>query len=328
MTRLLVIQVPENADRDLSVEQGILGADVEIVQLAYDGATSSLKKSCQSADVIMTDYVPFTRDVIESLECCRLISVVATGFSSVDIRAAADNGISVCAIDEYCTEEVADHTLTLILALARRLIEFNRQVQEDHVWRFDTMTGLRRMSELTFGIVGFGRIGQAVAKRARGFGMTVIASDPQVESALAAAAGVSMCPLDELLVSADIISLHCALTPENRNLIGAGAFTRMQQKPILVNVARGELVDERALVVALDQGRVAAAGLDVLDSESPNLSGSDLIGRDNVIITPHVAFYSDASILENRSTSAANIRHFLDGNHTMVRKYIHHAVPR
>lgn len=323
MNHLLVIEIPENAGRDLSVEQSILGDDVEIRHVAYDGNTDSLIKTCQSADVIMTDFVPFTRDVIESLDRCKLICVAATGFSCVDVKAAADNGINVCAIDEYCTEEVADHTLTLILALTRRLIEYHRLVQVDHSWQFDALSGLRRMSELTLGIVGFGRIGQAVATRALGFGMNLVASDPYANTAVASRLGVSICSMDELLLSADIISLHCALTPENRRFINAGTFARMAKKPILINVARGELVDEAALVAALNAGQVSAAGLDVLSSESPNLVESGLTGRDNVILTPHVAFYSDTSMLENRRISAGNIRNFLDGNHGAVRKYIH-----
>jgi D-3-phosphoglycerate dehydrogenase len=325
VTRLLVIDIAQNAGRDLSVERSVLGTDVRITQLAYAGDAVSLVNACQSADVILTDYVPFTRDVIRSLRRCRLISVAATGFSCVDVKAAADHAISVCAVGEYCTEEVADHTLALMLALTRRLIDYHVQVQKDRLWQFDTLSGLRRMSELTLGIVGCGRIGQAVARRALGFGMQVIASDPFVDAGLAAESGVTLCSLNELLEKADVISLHCALTEDNRHLLDADAFTRMQRKPVLINVARGELIDEAALLAALDEGRIAAAGLDVLESESPKLHTSGLVGRENVILTPHVAFYSDTSMLENRRISAANIRHFLDGNHAAVRKYIHHA---
>ena len=317
MTRLLVAEIVEYAGRDFAVEAAILGEGVEVHRFAFDGDLAALFAACEGMEVIMTDFVPFTREVIEKLDSCRLICVAATGYSNVDIQAAADAGISVCAIDEYCTQEVADHTLTLILALCRRLPEYHRQVQVDHLWRFDTFSGLRRMSELTLGIVGYGRIGRAVAQRAQSFGMSVIASDPY-----AAEAEVPLKSLDELLATSDIISLHCSLAADNRHLIDRAAFTKMKKRPVLINVARGELVEQAALLEALDSGQVSAAGLDVLADESPDLANDGFLGRPNVILTPHVAFYSDAAVLENRTVSARNVRHFLDGRHDAVRKYI------
>ena len=322
MTRLVVIEVPENAGRDLEIEAPILGSDVAVDHIAYDGDPSSIASACSGAIVIQTDFVPFTRDVINELDSCQLISVAATGYNSIDVDAAADAGISVCAIDEYCTDEVADHALTLMLALGRRLMEYHSQVQNDCRWQYDSLSGLPRFSDLTLGLVGLGRIGQAVAKRAAAFGMTIIAFDPYAKADDPAA---ELCSLDELLSRADIISLHCNLSPENRYMIDNAAFSKMSRKPILINVARGELINEADLASALDEGRISAAGIDVLDDESPDLAGSPLRGRDNVILTPHVAFYSDASIRDNRTISAENIRNFLDGNHGAVRKYIHKA---
>lgn len=141
-----------------------------------------------------------------------------------------------------------------------------------------------------------------------------MAHDPFVDEA--------SCSLDELFALSDIITLHCSLGPENRHLIDKSAFKKMRKKPILVNVARGGLIAEPDLVWALDQGLVSAAGLDVLRQEPPDLERSALLGRSNVILTPHVAFYSDASMRDNRTISAQNIRHFLDGNHDAVRKYV------
>ena len=325
MTRVVVADVPENAGRDLSVEQSILGPDIELVRRSWGGNEELLISACRDADVVLTDYAPLTRMVIEQLQRCQLISVAATGYSSIDLEAAADANISVCAIDEYCTDEVADHAILLMLALCRRLPEYHDQVQRENLWQFDSVTGLARIRDMTLGIVGFGKIGQAVARRARGFGTTIVAYDPHRNHDAARDLGVRFCDLPTLLAEADIISLNCGLSTGNQHLIDANAFQRMSRNPILINCARGGLVDEEALVSALDAGQISGAGLDVLNDESADLRTSKLTGRSNVILTPHVAFYSDASILENRRVSANNIRNFLDGEHAKVRKYIYHA---
>jgi D-3-phosphoglycerate dehydrogenase len=322
MTRVVVAEIPESTGRDLSVERSILGSDVEIVHYICDGTEEHLIAACQDADVVLTDYSPFTRKVIEQLRSCQLISVAATGYNSIDLEAAADKGIRVCAIDEYCTDEVADHVILLMLALCRRLPEYHQQVQSEHRWQFDSLSGLARMSDLTLGIVGFGKIGQAVARRASGFGMTLLAYDPYPNAAAGADLNVRFCELAELYSMADVISLNCGLTTENEHLLDAGAFQQMTRKPLLINCARGALVDEEALVHALDSGQISGAALDVLSEESPDLQASNLTGRGNVILTPHVAFYSDASIRDNRRISTANIRNFLDGKHNLVRRYI------
>ena len=325
MIRVVIAELPEYAGRDLSVERSVLGPDIELHRHSCDGNEQQLILACRDADVVLTDYAPLTRTVIDQLQRCRLISVAATGYSSVDLDAAMDANISVCAIDEYCTEEVADHAILLMLALCRRLPEYHDQVQRDNLWQFDSLSGLACMRDMKLGIVGFGKIGQAVARRARGFGMRIIAYDPHPDEAAATDLGTQFCNLSSLLATSDIISLNCDLTPDNEHLIDANSFERMRQKPILINCARGALVNEEALVSALDRGQVSGAGLDVLNDESPDLRTSKLTGRSNVILTPHVAFYSDASILENRRISASNIRNFLDGKHENVRRYIYQA---
>jgi D-3-phosphoglycerate dehydrogenase len=323
MTTVLVADTAQTAGLDLDVESSVLGPDVDVLRHRYDGDEAGLIAACANADVILTAYVPLTRSVIEALPECRLISVAATGYSCIDIDAAAKVDISVCAIDDYCSEEVADHTMLLILALCRRLVEYHEQVQTDHLWQWDSVSGLRSLGDMTLGLVGLGNIGQAVARRASGFGMTVIAHEPYADISPASDLGVRICDLNEIFERSDVISLHCGLSAENEKFIDDNAFQRMAKRPVLINCARGGLIDEAALVTALDTGQISAAGLDVLTDESPDLSASPLAGRHNVILTPHVAFYSDRSILENRRISASNIRYFLDGEHGRVRKYIH-----
>jgi len=322
MTLIVLADTPESNGRDLSLERSILGAGVELVEYLCDGDEDKLVAACKDADVILTAFSPLTRNVIEQLPRCRLISVTATGYGNVDLEAAATAGIRVCAIDEYCTDEVADHAILLMLALARRLPEYHEQVQTNKRWQYDSLQGLSRMSDLTLGIVGFGKIGQAVARRATGFGMSIVAFDPFPNEDAAAGIGARFRTLPELYSLADIISLNCGLTIDNKHLIDTGAFEQMLRKPIVINCARGALIDEDALVKALDTGQISGAGLDVLTDESPDLRSLSLLGRPNVIVTPHVAFYSDASILDNRRISTMNIRNFLDGKDNDVRRYV------
>ncbi len=322
MITVVIAETPEYSERDLEVERSILGPEVELVRYACDGNEDGLISACRDANVVITAFSPLTRRVIESFKQCQLISITATGFDNVDLKAAAKANIRVCAIDEYCTEEVADHALLLMLALCRRLPDYHAQVQQEKRWQYDSVSGLARMADLTLGIVGFGRIGRALARRARGFGLTIVAYDPYPDKNAAAALDVQFRDLPQLYSEADIISLNCGLSDENEHLIDASAFQQMQRKPFLINCARGALIDEAALVDALDAGQISGAGLDVLGDESPDLRSSKLTGRNNVILTPHVAFYSDAAMLDNRRISTDNVRNFLDGQHELVRRYV------
>jgi len=326
MTRVVVTEILENAGRDLGIERSILGPDVELVQHAFDGSEERLVSACRDADVVLTDIVSLSQDVIEQMQRCRLISIAGTGYSGIDLNAAEAAKISVCAIEEYCTDEVADHVMLLMLALCRRLTEYHDQVQREDRWQFNSCTGLARMRDMTLGIVGYGKIGWAVARRAHGFGMTILANDPHSVEHATADLNVQFLELPDLLAKADIISLNCRLTADNSNLIDANAFQQMNRKPLLINCARGGLVDEAALENALDTGQISGAGIDVLNDESASLNTSNLTGRSNVILTPHVAFYSDASELKSRTVAANNIHYFLEDQHEDVNQYIFHAV--
>jgi phosphoglycerate dehydrogenase-like enzyme len=306
-------EMPEAAGRDLSVERQALPAAARIETFTFRGDAEALAAACRDADAVLTDYVPFRGAILDRLERCRLISVAATGWDCVDVAAAATRGIRVAAVGEYCTDEVADHTLALMLASERRLREYDRQVQARHDFRWNEVRGLRRLAGLTLGIVGFGRIGQAVCRRARGFGLAVLAADPRVDAADVRRHGADPVGLDELLARSDIVTLHCNLEPGSRSLLDRRAFAKMQRKPLLINVARGALVVEADLAEALDQGLLRGAALDVLADDSPDLGHHPLVGRDNVLLTPHVAFYSETALDDLRRISAANITSFLDG---------------
>lgn len=305
--------MPEAAGRDLSTERRHLPATAHIQCFSYRGDQAELIEACREADAILTDYVPFERTVLMKLERCRIISVAATGWDCVDVRAALERGIRVSSVGEYCTDEVADHTLALLLALNRCVLAYDRQVQVDRSWRWKDVRGLRRLSGQTLGLVGFGRIGQAVCRRALGFGIKIIACDPRVDAETASHRGARRVGLEELLAESDIISLHSNLEAGSRGLLDRKAFSRMRRKPLVLNVARGGLIVEADLVEALDKGLVAGAALDVLAEDSPDLRHHPLVGRRDVLLTPHVAFYSETALEDLRRISAENIRAFLEG---------------
>jgi D-3-phosphoglycerate dehydrogenase len=306
-------EMPEAAGRDLSIERRYLPASVRVATFTWHGDRDALLDACREADAILTDYVPFDAAVLQHLHRCRIISVMATGWDCVDVHAASARGIAVSAVGEYCTQEVADHTLALVLALNRRLLDYHRQVQADKSWDWNRVHGVHRLAGRTLGLVGFGRIGQAVCRRARAFGLEVLACDPQVDAATAREHEARLVGFDELLESADVVSLHCNLHDANRGLLNHAAFERMRRRPLLVNVARGALVVEADLVHALDQGQVAGAALDVLAQESPDLARHPLVGRPNVLLTPHVAFFSEAALEDLRRISVQNVAAFLQG---------------
>ena len=319
---IIVADSPESSGRDLSVEQQYFPHGAAVRQITYRGDQEALISSCREADVVLTDYANFSREVLSQLPKLKLISVAATGWDCIDIKAAKEKGISVCCVGEYCTGEVADHTMALILALNRKLFQYDKQVREQGSWAYHTVRGVRRLAGLTLGIIGLGRIGSAVTKRAAAFGFNIMAYDPYQKDY---EAGVQLVELDVLLRQSDIISLHANLDATAGPLINAGAFLKMERRPQLINVSRGKLIDEVALVQALDTGNVSAAALDVLADEPPNLKNHPLAGRDNVLLTPHLAFFSEQSMLENRRISAQNIRHYYAGRFDEVFRFVHYA---
>lgn len=310
--KIVFAEMPEAAGRDLAVERAHLPAGARIECFTWRGDPQALAAACRDADAILTDYVPFNRAVLQELARCRIISIAATGWDCVDVAAAAERGIRVSCIGEYCTDEVADHALALLLALNRRLLAYDRQVQVDRDWRWNGIQGVRRLAGQTLGLVGFGRIGQAVCRRAAGFGLRVLACDPRADEATAGRQGARLATFEELLAQSDIVSLHCNLTADNRGLLNREVFARMSRKPLLINVARGALIVEPDLADALDRGLVAGAALDVLAEESPELRQHPLVGRPDVLLTPHVAFHSESSMADLRRISAQNIRAILE----------------
>lgn len=251
----------------------------------------------KDATVAITNKIPLRAEALKQLPNLKMIAVAATGYDVIDVPYCKEHGIAVANIRNYAVHTVPEHAFALILALRRNLIAYREDVQNG-VWQksdqFCFFThDIGDLFGATIGILGEGALGQGTAKIARGFGMKVLFADhepPKME-------GVEFTPLDQVLAEADVISVHCPLTPSTRNMIGIEQFRKMKRNCLLINTARGGLVDEQALIQALDEGLIAGAGFDVLTTEPPK-DGHPLLDvrRPNFILTPHVAWASDGAM--------------------------------
>jgi D-3-phosphoglycerate dehydrogenase len=240
-----------------------------------------------------------TRDDLERYPRLKIVSEFGTGYDGIDIEAARQLGIAVTNVGGYCTEEVADHTLALALSLVRRLDSLWHQAREGD-WTTLNTGAVRRCADSTWGVIGFGRIGQAVAHRARGFGFSVCAYDPQLAGHDIFDHGAQPRSLEELLQEADIVSIHAARTGEDDHMLDRRRLSLLKPTAYLVNVARGAFVDEGALADLLDSGGLAGAALDVLTDEPPDPSNR-LLHHPRALVTPHAAWYSDRAERELRT---------------------------
>lgn len=307
---------------DLTIEalqnsMGDLFSEYEIEIYAYEDAEKLLErlKDCEG---LITGFLEIDKSMMERLPNLRCISVSGVGYSNIDVKAAKEHNITVCHIAEYCTEEVAEHTFSLIQALNRHLKYYGHKIEDKHEWKYHTIAGGHTLSRQTLGIFGLGKIGRRVAKIAQGFDMKVIAYDPFVDSEEAGKFGVTMVSAEQVLKEADVITNHMNLTSGNAGFFCKNTFLQMEKTPIFINVGRGGSVVEKDLAWALDTGLIRAAGLDVLEAEEPQLDTCNLLGRDHVILTPHSAFYSDDSIEALQRISGENMGYFLSGQTNLL----------
>ncbi|RPI48744.1 MAG: C-terminal binding protein, partial [Chloroflexi bacterium] len=252
--------------------------------------------AARDGDVVLVQSVRplLTAPIIEQLHRCTCIVRLGIGYDSVDVCAATEHGILVCNVPTYCVDDVADHSVALLLGSVRHIARQDRWIRDGR-WDRTGARPARRVTGHTLGLIGFGRIARAVAQRVSGFGLTILAFDPFVPAAAMAAEGVSKVELDELLARSDFMSIHCPLTDETHHLLGRREFDLMKGEVFLVNTSRGPIVDELALVEAFGTGRVWGAGLDVFETEPLPLT-SQLRGFDNVVMTPHVGANSEESV--------------------------------
>lgn len=298
--------------KESAVETPVLN-DLARIELAGASDESELAELLPAADAILLFHdIPMLTDASMVLAGrCRGIVRAGVGYNNIDLAAASRRGIVVCNVPDYGTEEVADHTLMLLLALVRRLLPTFDAIRSGG-WNLELAHGIPRLRGRTIGLVGCGRIGIATALRAKAFGLDVVFYDPLVAPGIEKALGVRRVDrLETLLEQSQFVSVHCYLDDSTYHLIDAQAMARMPAGAFLINTARGPIVDQVAVVEALDQGHLAGAGLDVVEREP--LDDNRLRSHPNVILTPHSAFYSVEGFEELRRKSAEEVRRLLLG---------------
>ncbi|CCN35049.1 putative Dehydrogenase [Vibrio nigripulchritudo SO65] len=303
---------------DLAIERSVLepiGAEV----IGLDCKTGNgLAEQASDADAILQQYAKIPRSTIEKLNHCKVICRYGIGLDILDVEACYEHGIQVTNVPDYCIDEVADHTLSMGLSLIRRLPSYSEFTRQGNWhWNIDGLIP-KRFRQSIWGLVGFGRIAQNIARKLQTLGFTVLAYDPYVSSSYMSTHGVDKVDFDTLITSSDIVNLMCPHTPETDRIIGELELKKMKATAILVNGARGKLVDNRALYKALTNGWIASAGLDDPEEEPAKLQSWDpennpLFSLVNCIITPHVAYVSEEALNECRRIAAENAREVLLG---------------
>ncbi|HAA78115.1 TPA: hypothetical protein DCE37_23705 [Candidatus Latescibacteria bacterium] len=234
------------------------------------------------------------------------------GLDNIAIPYATENGIPVAYVPDYCFVDVAEHAMALMLSFARKITPFDRSIRSGS-WNIQDRVPLNRVTGRTLGLIGFGQIAQQMVPRAKAFGMRVIAHSRSLTDEGAAEAGAERVDLDTLLSESDFVSIHTPLTDETQGMIGTDALKAMKQTAFLINTSRGDVIDEAALLDALKADEIAGAALDVRTQEPP-VEGDELLTLDNVIHTPHAAFYSTESLVELRSKAANEVKRVLTGD--------------
>lgn len=275
-------------------------------EAGYDFSVASshdketLKKECADADAVMLSFIEMDEELINSLQKCKVIVRCGMGFNNVDIPAATKRGIMVANVQKYCLDEVSDHAVALMLTLIRKTAYLSRLLREG-IWDPAKARPIPRLKDLTLCLYGLGGISSRFATKAKAFGMHVAAYDPFLPAEYFEQMGVErIAEEDELFRRADVLSVHLPLNKSTAKIINAEKLAMMKPTAIFLNLARGGLVDEEALIKALQDGKLGDAGLDVLADEFPSMD-NPLFQMDNVIVSPHIAYYSEGSDVDLRN---------------------------
>jgi D-3-phosphoglycerate dehydrogenase len=306
-----VIAVTDSVFPSLDLAKAALARLNPTFLMSKSANADDILSVAKDADAILVTYAKLTREILTQLTKCKAIGRFGLGVDNIDLPAAKEKGIAVNYVPDYCIREVSDHAMTLLLTLIRKVPLSNKLVQSGR-WEMPAVVPIRRIQGTVLGLVGFGNIPRLVAPKAQAFGIKVIAFDPYAKPDVFKAAKVESVDFDTLLKTADYISVHAPLLPATRGMMNADAFAKMKKGAYLVNTARGPLIDEPALIAALDSGQIGGAGLDVVTAE-PLAKDSKLLGRDNVIISPHTGFYSIEALDELQTKCAADVARVLSG---------------
>ena len=302
---------------NVDIETEILenaGAEVIALQAKSEQDLFEVAKDCAA---MMNQYARIGADTIAHMEQCQVIARYGIGVDIVDVDAATRNGILVTNVRDYCTEEVADHAITLWLTLARKILDYNQAVHEG-IWKWQSGKPVYRLRGQTMGVVSFGKIGQAIAARAKAFGLDLIVYDPYLPEGIAEAQGVRQVEKEELIKSSDVIMMQVPMGPESRHFLSENEFRAMKKNTLVINTGRGPTIDNKALYKALSEGWITGAGLDDPEEEpakraqwSPD--DNPIFTLPNVIVTPHAAYYSEESIMMARKTAASEVARVISG---------------
>ena len=287
-------------------ERAVLEAAGAKVIVAPDGNEDTLINLAKDVDAIMTCFAKVTEKVIRSAEKCVAIGRFGVGTDNIDVATATELGIPVTYVPDYCVDEVSDHVLAMLHTWNRKIALFDQSVKSEGWGHLGLTMRIKRLRGKTIGIVGFGRIGQAVAEKASVFGLKILASDPVTPKEIVESYGGQLVTFEELLEQSDFVSLHAPLTPATEKLIGSREFGLMKDDSFLINAARGPLIDESALYDALSNGKIGGAGLDVMVENEPP-KDHPLMQLENILITPHTAFFSQESTLELEERAASEV---------------------
>lgn len=301
---------------DLSIERSVLeGSDVE---LASGQAKTPEAVINATADIdvsgLLVQYGSINASVFEALDELQVVGRYGIGVDSVDITAATEHGVQVVNVPDYCVDEVPTHTLALLLNCARNITRYDHEVK-DGTWDWTTGKPIGQVAGSTLGLVGFGKLPHRLLELVEGFGFEVLVYDPYIDTEAIESAGCEEVTFNELLKRARFVSLHAPLTEDTEGMIDAAAFETMREDSILVNTARGGLVNTSALEDAIENERIAGAGIDVLPQEPPDPTPP--FDHPNVIYTPHVAWYSENSMIEMRQTVTEDALNVIRGKSAM-----------
>lgn len=295
----------------IEIEKEVLAkvdAEVFAYQIKDEDELIEIVKDC---DAVIMQYANLSKSVIESMPKCQIISKYAIGLDRIDIQAATENDVCVAHVRDYCIDEVSTHAVGLILDVTGKLSLLNKTVKSGK-WDYKVAKKIYNLRGLTLGLNSFGKIAQLVAEKMAGFGMEIIAYDPFVTAEAAASKGVELVSFDELVERSDVLSTHVADMPSTRGMFNMKVFKKMKNTAFLINTGRGPVIDEKDLILALQKGEIAGAALDVTDPE-PIEARNPLLGMDNVIITPHAAYYSENSQERLQRLTAENVAQRLMG---------------
>jgi D-3-phosphoglycerate dehydrogenase len=310
---MIKVAVTDYSFESLDVERGILeplGCALAASK-RYSGP-EDLARLVADAEAVITQFAPVNAAAIAAMQKAKVIVRYGVGVDNVDLEAARARRIPVCNVPDYCMDEVADHTVALILALTRQVVANCNHVRAGHWGLAVRLPAMKALADLTVGVIGFGRIGREVAHRLLGFKCRLLVHDPVVPAKVIEETGCEAVSLDEVLRQSDVVTLHCPSTPQTRRMIRQDTIARMKPGAVLINVGRGDLVDSKALLEALQKGHLGGTGLDVFDPE-PIPADSPLLKMGNVVVSSHIASASVKAARKLRETAASIVARAVRG---------------